>query len=215
MPKKVPAPRVSAPAAPAIDATPQHTATATEPPTEKLPGGVTGKGWRPGQSGNPSGKAKGMAAYAREVTRNGKDLVDFMVRVFRAEEVIQVTRTKREADGTLTPYTVEIQPPLTARMEAADWLANRAFGKPIQAIDASGLPPLAILMRHELSRDPLAEGEVAAQQTVAVVVDAAAMAAVTGAPEEPASARRRQPRKALAPAEAPDELAGFEAARSP
>mgnify|MGYP001571360605 CR=1 FL=1 len=35
--------------------------------TEKIPGGVTGLGWQPGQSGNPGGRPKGVGTKAREL----------------------------------------------------------------------------------------------------------------------------------------------------
>jgi len=36
----------------------------------KRPGGVTGKGFRPGRSGNPSGKRKGTVSLAAALVRN-------------------------------------------------------------------------------------------------------------------------------------------------
>ena len=45
----------------------------------KSPGGITGKGFRPGQSGNPSGKRKGSvslaAALARSLTRKDAEAI--------------------------------------------------------------------------------------------------------------------------------------------
>jgi Family of unknown function (DUF5681) len=45
----------------------------------KQPGGVTGKGFRPGESGNPSGKRKGSislaAALARSLTRKDAEAI--------------------------------------------------------------------------------------------------------------------------------------------
>jgi hypothetical protein len=37
----------------------------------KLPGGSTGKGFRPGQSGNPSGKRKGSVSLAARILSEG------------------------------------------------------------------------------------------------------------------------------------------------
>jgi hypothetical protein len=36
----------------------------------KRPGGVTGRGWRPGQSGNPSGKRRGCVSLVAALKRN-------------------------------------------------------------------------------------------------------------------------------------------------
>jgi hypothetical protein len=53
----------------------------------------------------------------REQTNDGEELVDLMLKVFRGE-----------VDGAK----------LRDRMEAATWLADRAFGKPVQALEHSG-----------------------------------------------------------------------------
>lgn len=70
-----------------------------------------------GQSGNPGGRPKGLVRAIREQTEDGEQLVTFMLRVFRGE-----------ADGVK----------LRDRIEAATWLADRGFGKPIQALEHSG-----------------------------------------------------------------------------
>jgi hypothetical protein len=48
-----------------------------------MPGGITGKGWKPGQSGNPGGRPKGQSITARlravlEQEHNGKALMDLL-----------------------------------------------------------------------------------------------------------------------------------------
>lgn len=70
-----------------------------------------------GTSGNPGGRPKGLVRAIREQTDDGEHLVEFMLRVFRGE-----------AEGAK----------LRDRMEAATWLADRGFGKPIQALEHSG-----------------------------------------------------------------------------
>jgi hypothetical protein len=70
-----------------------------------------------GQSGNPGGRPKGLVRAIREQTEDGEQLVDFMLRVFRGE----VAEAK-----------------LRDQMEAATWLADRGFGKPVQALEHSG-----------------------------------------------------------------------------
>jgi len=76
-------------------------------------GGVTGRGFRPGQSGNPSGRPRGLAALAREAVGDGRDLVAFFLSVLKSD-----TKALRTRKITLRD-----------RLLAAEWLAERGFGK--------------------------------------------------------------------------------------
>ena len=78
-------------------------------------GGVTGRGFLPGQSGNPGGRPKGLAAAARAVVGDDGRLV---VELFAA-----IARGDRKSLGERRPIA------LRDRMDAARWLADRAFGK--------------------------------------------------------------------------------------
>ena len=70
-------------------------------------GGVTGKGFTPGVSGNPGGRPKGLSRRVREfVGDDGHEIAEFMFSVMNDERA-------RTAD----------------RIEAAKWLADRGFGK--------------------------------------------------------------------------------------
>src|SRR5262245_40764721 len=70
-------------------------------------GGVTGRGFLPGQSGNPGGRPRGLARRVRElVGEDGHEIVDFMFETMNNQKV-------RMAD----------------RLEAAAWLADRGFGE--------------------------------------------------------------------------------------
>jgi len=69
-------------------------------------GGVTGRGFKPGQSGNPGGRPAGLAALIRAQTNDGRDIADFMLKAMR--------------NGALEQRE---------RMEAARWLGDRAFGR--------------------------------------------------------------------------------------
>lgn len=75
-------------------------------PTEQL------KSFRfqPGKSGNPSGRPLGLGAMIRSKTRNGEELVDFMIDVLRG------LKSKRQRD----------------QLDACNWLADRGFGKVVQ-----------------------------------------------------------------------------------
>lgn len=76
-------------------------------------GGVTGKGFTPGVSGNPGGRPKGLSRRVRElVGEDGEAIARYMLSVMKDERA-------RNAD----------------RIEAAKWLADRGFGKAPLVID--------------------------------------------------------------------------------
>lgn len=77
-------------------------------------GGVTGKGFRKGQSGNPTGRPK-IIAEVRDLARaHTEDAIKALVRI--------VTSGESEA----------------ARVSAAQALLDRGWGKPSQSIDIGG-----------------------------------------------------------------------------
>src|SRR5262245_3983978 len=78
----------------------------------KVPGCLFPKG----QSGNPGGRPKGYSLYIRQQTRDGKELVDYALAVLRGEHGDDVK----------------------LRLDAATWLADRGFGRPIQTTEVSG-----------------------------------------------------------------------------
>lgn len=76
---------------------------------------LRGRPFLPGNSANPGGRPKGLASLVREQTKDGQELVRFMLGVLRGRKT-----------------------PLRLRMEAAAWLADRGFGKALQQLEVSG-----------------------------------------------------------------------------
>ncbi len=106
----------------------------------KTPGGVTGKGFMPGQSGNPGGRPKGLAANIREATSNGEEIIDLLTAVMRGDKI----------NGKL--------PRLDHRIEACRLLLDRGWGRPVQATEHEfgGLveKKVVIYIPHN-NRDPM------------------------------------------------------------
>lgn len=80
-------------------------------------GGVTGRGFKPGQSGNPGGKGKSTAVLAKRIqreTKNGGEVVDYLL------EAMRHSRSGKE------------------RIDAATLLLAYGFGKPMQPTEVTG-----------------------------------------------------------------------------
>ena len=98
---------------------------------------VVGRPFPKGVSGNPGGRPRGLAAYVRENTGDGKEMVDLMATIMRGETI----------DG--------IAPRIRNRMEAASCLADRAFGKPTTQIEATSRSMSVDMTLSEMSSDKL------------------------------------------------------------
>ena len=96
-----------------------HMAVENNAETAHRLGGATGKGFVPGQSGNPGGRPRGLARMVREAVGEGADLIEFMTAVLKGD-------AKRLGVRTVS---------LRDRMQAAEWLTDRGYGKTIPVVD--------------------------------------------------------------------------------
>ena len=97
--------------------------------------GVSGR-FVPGVSGNPQGRPKGFAAIIREETREGAELVAYMLAVLRHPKQ-----------------------PTALRMAAAQWLADRGFGRAVNVVEAT-VDVDATVTHRELLRAHVEEADV-------------------------------------------------------
>lgn len=110
--------------------------------------------WKPGQSGNPNGRpkgAKGLAAFLRRQTRNGKDGARFLIDVVNG--AISRERHLVTKDGVVKVW----EPPTFAESIAAQKIIlDRMHGtaqKFIEVTGANGGPLLTILENLEHASD--------------------------------------------------------------
>jgi Family of unknown function (DUF5681) len=79
--------------------------------------------WKPGQSGNPSGRPKSFGHIIRHATAEGEELVTFALSVLRGEQ----TEMRVTGKGDV----VECVASLGDRLKALEWLSDRGWGKSI------------------------------------------------------------------------------------
>ena len=99
------------------------------------------RAWKPGQSGNPSGRPKGtrdLAGYVLETTDGGKELVDDLVSIARgAVPNLAVQKGLRpRKDQQVRPAD---------QLKAIEMLLDRGFGRSPQQLDVA----------HSVSSRPL------------------------------------------------------------
>ena len=82
---------------------------------------VVGRPFPKGTSGNPGGRPRGLAACVRENTDGGAEIVELMVSVMRGDVI-----------GGQVPRIRDM-------MDAATWLADRAFGKAVAQLETKSL----------------------------------------------------------------------------
>ena len=87
--------------------------------------------WKPGQSGNPSGRPKGtrdLAGYVFETTGGGKELIDSLLSIARG---VMPNVTVRE--GSRPRKDRQVRP--ADQLKAIEMLLDRGFGRSPQQLD--------------------------------------------------------------------------------
>jgi hypothetical protein len=97
--------------------------------------------WKPGQSGNPSGRPKGtrdLAGYVLETTDGGKELVDALLSIARG-----VMPNVAVQEGSRPRKDQQVRP--ADQLKAIEMLLDRGFGRSQQQLDIA----------HNVSSRPL------------------------------------------------------------
>lgn len=117
---------------------------------------VIGRPFQPGQVANPGGRPRhaGLADYLVNETDKGKKL---------GRLVMDVAFLEGEFKGARIPVNV--------RLEAATWIADRAFGKPVQSTEISAGSG-AVMIAYM----PSVSGELSAPETPEVLMNEAGYA---------------------------------------
>jgi len=87
--------------------------------------------WKPGQSGNPSGRPKGtrdLAGYVLETTDGGKELVDALVSIARG-----VMPNVSAQEGSRPRKDQQVRP--ADQLKGIEMLLDRGFGSSPQQLD--------------------------------------------------------------------------------
>ena len=87
--------------------------------------------WKPGQSGNPSGRPKGtrdLAGYVLETTDGGKELVDALLSLARG-----IVPNVAVQEGSRPRKDQQVRP--ADQLKAIEMLLDRGFGRAPQQVD--------------------------------------------------------------------------------
>src|SRR5262245_59125600 len=104
-----------------------------------------------GNRANPGGRTRGVASLVRSQTSDGRDIVAFMVRVMQGRPYAYPELPPGPHKG------IPFVPSPEERLSAAQWLADRAWGKAPQVVEAT---IDSIVAHTELLSATLAEEDV-------------------------------------------------------
>jgi len=91
--------------------------------------------FKPGQSGNPGGRPKGLETLVREKTKNGVTIV---------EKMVEIASGELKLDGK--------RPRHSDCVEANKWLAERGYGKVRDVLEVDGSENLSLLVAVALAK---------------------------------------------------------------
>lgn len=95
-----------------------------------------------GQSGNPGGRPKSSFSLAAACQKYTPEVVELMVKVMRGQVIRRSTRQKGDAETTH-----QDTPSFQDRIRAAEWLADRGWGKaPSVVAGPGGVGPAEIVV---------------------------------------------------------------------
>jgi hypothetical protein len=98
--------------------------------------------WQPGQSGNHLGPTtpplRSLAAEIRRQTGYGRELAGLYLAIMRGEPIKCPGKPKKRGKDEPRFKELWVRPTLEHRMQAAEWLANRGWGKAKETIELTG-----------------------------------------------------------------------------
>lgn len=136
--------------------------------SERAATDAPGRPFEKGKSGNPGGRPKGLASKIRELAP-AAELASFYLALWMRDG--KVLRTLGIKVGEVT---------LQDRLKAADWLADRGYGKAPQHAPVEGEDPLELTDPLDLSVEAALDELAALREAKAAGEDEAAVVAGAG-----------------------------------
>jgi hypothetical protein len=97
--------------------------------------------WVPGQAGNPLGSTAPLRSLAAEIRRQtgyGRELAALYLAIMRGEPIKCPGTNRKSLKNSPKLKDLWVRPTLEHRMQAAEWLANRGWGKAKETIELTG-----------------------------------------------------------------------------